>query len=188
MEFKEALQKSLKLDKRTLTDSFLLHSRVCDLVGNDYEAKRRQRNSTALMPNMKFRKPYLLPRLSDIRNERGIIIKLSRCRCPPIMPTFILQTTRLFFISRANAPAYMMQKEFTAPHTTTRERLLSKRNISRDAPCFLNCRILVASRDCQDYINLISVTVADILSPKQQTEYSMSLPNRYLTAPISIFI
>ena len=40
MEFKEALQKSLKLDKRTLTDSFLLHSRISDLVGNDYEAKK----------------------------------------------------------------------------------------------------------------------------------------------------
>ena len=40
MEFKEALQRSLKLDKRTHTDPFLLHSRVSDLVGNDYEAKK----------------------------------------------------------------------------------------------------------------------------------------------------
>ena len=40
MEFKEALQKSLKADKRTHSDPFLLHSRVCDLVGSDYEAKK----------------------------------------------------------------------------------------------------------------------------------------------------
>ena len=40
MELKEALQKSLKADKRTHSDPFLLHSRVSDLVGNDYEAKK----------------------------------------------------------------------------------------------------------------------------------------------------
>ena len=40
MEFKEALQKSLKADKHTHSDPFLLHSRMCDLVGNDYEAKK----------------------------------------------------------------------------------------------------------------------------------------------------
>ena len=40
MELKEALQKSLKVDKRTHADPFLLHSRVCDLVGSDYEAKK----------------------------------------------------------------------------------------------------------------------------------------------------
>ena len=40
MEFNEALQKSLKADKHTHSDPFLLHSRVCDLVGNDYEAKK----------------------------------------------------------------------------------------------------------------------------------------------------
>ena len=40
MEFKEALQKSLKADKHTNSDPFLLHSRVSDLVGNDYEAKK----------------------------------------------------------------------------------------------------------------------------------------------------
>ena len=40
MEFKEALRKSLKADKHTHSNPFLLHSRVCDLVGNDYEAKK----------------------------------------------------------------------------------------------------------------------------------------------------
>ena len=40
MDFKQALSNSLKIDKRTLTDPFLLHSRVSDLVGNDYEAKK----------------------------------------------------------------------------------------------------------------------------------------------------
>jgi hypothetical protein len=40
MEFNEALQKSLKADKHTRTDPFLLHSRVSDLVGNNYEAKK----------------------------------------------------------------------------------------------------------------------------------------------------
>ena len=40
MELKEALQKSLKADKHTHSDPFFLHSRVCDLVGNDYEAKK----------------------------------------------------------------------------------------------------------------------------------------------------
>jgi hypothetical protein len=40
MDFKEALRHSLKIDKHTPTDPFLLHSRVSDLVGNDYEAKK----------------------------------------------------------------------------------------------------------------------------------------------------
>ena len=40
MELKEALQKSLKADKHTHSDPFLLHSRVSDLVGNDFEAKK----------------------------------------------------------------------------------------------------------------------------------------------------
>ena len=40
MEFNEALQKSLKADKHTHADPFLLHSHVSDLVGNDYEAKK----------------------------------------------------------------------------------------------------------------------------------------------------
>lgn len=40
MDFKQALSHSLKIDKRTLTVPFLLHSRVSDLVGNDYEAKK----------------------------------------------------------------------------------------------------------------------------------------------------
>ena len=40
MDFKEALQKSLKADKSTHSDPFLFHSRVRDLVGDDYEAKK----------------------------------------------------------------------------------------------------------------------------------------------------
>ena len=40
MDFKEAMQHSLKIDKHTHADPFLLHSRVSDLVGNDYEAKK----------------------------------------------------------------------------------------------------------------------------------------------------
>ena len=40
MNFKQALNKSLKADKHTHTDPFLLHSHVSDLVGNDYEAKK----------------------------------------------------------------------------------------------------------------------------------------------------
>lgn len=40
MNFSKALQSSLKTDKRTHTDPFLLHSRVCDLIGGDYGAKK----------------------------------------------------------------------------------------------------------------------------------------------------
>ena len=40
MNFKEALHKALRADKHTHSDPFLLHSRVCDLVGSDYEAKK----------------------------------------------------------------------------------------------------------------------------------------------------
>lgn len=40
MDFKEAMRHSLKIDKHTHTDPFLLHSRVSDLVGNDYEEKK----------------------------------------------------------------------------------------------------------------------------------------------------
>ena len=40
MDFQEALQKSLKQDKHTHTDPFLLYSRLSDLIGDDYEAKK----------------------------------------------------------------------------------------------------------------------------------------------------
>lgn len=40
MNFKQALNKSLKADKHTHTDPFLLHAHISDLVGNDYEAKK----------------------------------------------------------------------------------------------------------------------------------------------------
>ncbi len=39
MDFDKALSESLK-DKHTHTDPFLLHSRMSDLVGNDYHAKK----------------------------------------------------------------------------------------------------------------------------------------------------
>ena len=40
MKFKDALQKSLKADKHTHANPFLLSSRVSDHVGNDYETKK----------------------------------------------------------------------------------------------------------------------------------------------------
>lgn len=40
MKFKEALKLAQKQDNHTHADLFLLYSRVCDLVGNDYEAKK----------------------------------------------------------------------------------------------------------------------------------------------------
>ena len=40
MEFREALHRSLKSDKHTHTDPFLLHSRVSDLVGDNYESAK----------------------------------------------------------------------------------------------------------------------------------------------------
>ena len=40
MDFKQALSHSLKVDRRTLADPFLLHSRVSDLVGDDYESRK----------------------------------------------------------------------------------------------------------------------------------------------------
>lgn len=40
MDFKEALHKALRADKHTHSNPFLLHSRVCDLVGSDYAAKK----------------------------------------------------------------------------------------------------------------------------------------------------
>ena len=40
MKFKDALQKSLKADKHTHANPFLLYSRVSDHVGNDYETKK----------------------------------------------------------------------------------------------------------------------------------------------------
>ena len=74
MEFQEALQKSLKADKHTHTDPFLLHSRVCDLVGNDYEAKKAaeefyrfdakyeiSKTILATTPQQKRRKAHPLP-------------------------------------------------------------------------------------------------------------------------------
>ena len=75
MELKESLQKSLKADKRTHADPFLLQSRVCYLVGNNYEAKRQQKNSTALMQNMKFQKRFSDHPPCVIKSVKSIITR-----------------------------------------------------------------------------------------------------------------
>lgn len=168
MELKEALQKSLKADKHTHSDPFLLHSRVCDLVGSDYEAKRQQKNSTALMRNMKFQK-----RLSDqlpcvIKNEKSIITRSNRCRYHRITHTFTLTRTPNSCICQANAPASRMHPKFIEPLTITPKCSISKGNTFLSARGFIRYDIARAFQGYQKAIKCISAVVAGILLPGRQ--------------------
>lgn len=83
MEFNEALQKSLKLDKRTLTDSFLLHSRVCDLVGNDYEAKKAAEEFYRLDTKYEISKAILASAPVKYKKRKKRYYKIKPMPMPP---------------------------------------------------------------------------------------------------------
>ncbi len=116
MEFKEALQKSLKSDKHTHADPFLLYSRVCDIVGNNYESKRAAEEfyrldakyeiSKAILasspkPKRKNRKkhtyklkpmPMLPGRAVVFYTDKSPTLHLSP-QCPCLNGKFVRQTT-----------------------------------------------------------------------------------------------
>ena len=128
MELKEALQKSLKADKHTHSNPFLLHSRVCDLVGSDYEAKKAAEELYRLDAKYEIQKRFSDQPPCVIKSAKNIIIKLSPCRYRPITPMFTLTRTATLCICRENAPASRMHPKFTELLTITPKRLISKGN------------------------------------------------------------
>lgn len=84
MEFNEALQKSLKSDKHTHGDPFLLHSHVSDLVGNDYEAKKAAEEFYRLDAKYEISKAILaaIPQPKR-RTRKKHIYKLKPIAPPP---------------------------------------------------------------------------------------------------------
>jgi len=83
MEFKDALQKSLKTDKHTHTDPFLLHSRVSDLVGNDYEAKKAAEEFYRLDAKYEISKTILGAALVRYKKRKKHYYKLKPIPIPP---------------------------------------------------------------------------------------------------------
>ena len=82
MELKEALQKSLKADKHTHADPFLLHSRISDLVGNDYEAKKAAEEFYRLDAKYEISKAILATVPKPKRRRR----KKHTYKLKPILP------------------------------------------------------------------------------------------------------
>ena len=83
MEFKEALQRSLKADKRTHTDPFLLHSRVSDLVGNDYEAKKAAEEFYRLDAKYEISKTLLASAPIRYKKRKKHYYKIKPMPIPP---------------------------------------------------------------------------------------------------------
>ena len=83
MEFKEALQKSLKSDKHTHTDPFLLHSYVSDLVGNDYEAKKAAEEFYRLDAKYEISKAILASAPVRYKKRKKHYYKLKPMPIPP---------------------------------------------------------------------------------------------------------
>ena len=83
MDFKQALSHSLKIDKRTLTDPFLLHSRVSDLVGNDYEAKKAAEEFYRLDAKYEISKTILASAPVKYKKRKKHYYKIKPMPTPP---------------------------------------------------------------------------------------------------------
>ena len=83
MEFKEALQKSLKTDKHTHTNPFLLHSHVSDLVGNDYEAKKAAEQFYRLDAKYEISKTLLASAPVRYKKRKKHYYKINPISIPP---------------------------------------------------------------------------------------------------------
>lgn len=83
MEFNEALQKSLKADKHTHADPFLLHSRVCDLVGSDYEAKKAAEEFYRLDAKYEISKTILASAPVRYKKRKKCYYKIKPIMSPP---------------------------------------------------------------------------------------------------------
>lgn len=83
MELKEALQQSLKSDKHTRTDPFLLHSRVSDLVGNDYGAKKAAEEFYRLDAKYEISKTILASAPVRYKKRKKHYYKLKPMPIPP---------------------------------------------------------------------------------------------------------
>ena len=83
MDFKEAMQHSLKTDKHTRTDPFLLHSHVSDLVGNDYEAKKAAEEFYLLDAKYEISKTLLASAPVRYKKRKKHYYKIKPISIPP---------------------------------------------------------------------------------------------------------
>ena len=83
MDFKEAMQHSLKTDKHTRTDPFLLHSRVSDLVGNDYEAKKAAEEFYRLDAKYEISKTLIASAPVRYKKRKKCYYKIKPIMSPP---------------------------------------------------------------------------------------------------------
>ena len=83
MELKEAITKALKSDKHTRTDPFLLHARVSDLVGNDYEAKKAAEQFYRLDKKYKISKTLLASAPVRYKKRKKRRYKVKPMPIPP---------------------------------------------------------------------------------------------------------
>jgi hypothetical protein len=101
MEFKEGLQKSLIIDKHTCTDPFLLHSRVCDLVGNDYEAKKAAEEFYRLDAKYEISKTILRSAPVRCKKRKKHYYKIKPMPIPPDNAyVFFASDSRTLHLSR----------------------------------------------------------------------------------------
>ena len=165
MEFNEALQKSLKADKHTHADPFHLLSHVCDLVGNDFEAKKAAEEFYRLDAKYEISKTILGSAPVRYKKRKSIIINSNRYRYHPITHTFTLIKILQHYTYRENAPASRVLHKFTELLTTTPKCLISREYTFLTALGFTRCCMVGAFQGYHKAIKCISATVAEILSP-----------------------
>ena len=83
MELKEAITKALKSDKHTRTDPFLLHARVCDLIGNDYDAKKAAEELYRLNAKYQISKAILASSPVRYKKRKKRYYKVKPMPTPP---------------------------------------------------------------------------------------------------------
>lgn len=129
MNFKEALHKVLRTDKHTHDDPFLLYSRVCDLVGNNYEAKKAAEDFYRLDASYEISKAILgaVPKAKRTRRKRMVY----KIQPPPLPPEH----------------AYV----FSTPN----ERTL---HLSGECPCLKNKMVYRSFYDFARYMDYVNHT------------------------------
>ncbi len=101
MEFRDALQKSLKSDIYAHTDPFFLYSQVSDLVGNDYEAKKAAKEFYRIDAKYGISKAIIAsaPKVKR-KKRRKLVYRIKRLPDPPDMAyVFYTDKSSVFHIS-----------------------------------------------------------------------------------------
>ena len=101
MDFTEALMRSIKSDTKARKDPFLLFSRISDLVGGDFEAKRAADDFYRLDKRYEISKTILQAIPPRYKKRKKRYYKLKPITPPPMNAfVYLSEGSRLIHISK----------------------------------------------------------------------------------------